>query len=410
MNQILPVSTVFSLSISSLLLMALLHHTVANADDAFIQWIDEFYPVAAQAGITKKTYDAIFAGIESPDPAVVKAARYQPEFIAPVWDYLDSRVTEGSIYKGRTLAREYKRWLDLIESRYGVDRYILLAIWSIESSYGAALERHSVLRNVARSLATLAYADPKRSKFARKQLIAAMQIVQNGDVSPTGLRGSWAGAMGHTQFIPTSYQTWAVDIDGDGKRNVWTSPPDALASAANLLAKNGWQRGKTWGYEVRLPKGFDYSLLNRDGFTLRKWSATGVRRASGTSFPRPGDKAVLLLPGGAGGPAFLMLKNFYVLKRYNNADKYALAVGHLADRLKGYGEFVQSWPRGYDPLREIERKEVQIKLAELGLYHGEIDGRIGSESRAAIRIYQQREGLVPDGFASMSLLLNMRGN
>ena len=216
--------------------------------------------------------------------------------------------------------------------------------------------------------------------------------------------------MGHTQFIPTSYQTWAVDIDGDGKRNVWTSPPDALASAANLLMKNGWQSDKTWGYEVRLPRGFDYTLIGREDLNLKRWSAMGVRRPSGAPFPRPGEKAVLLLPGGAEGPAFLMIRNFYVLKRYNNADKYALAVGHLADRMKGYGNFSQSWPRGYDPLKETERKEVQLKLVELGLYAGEIDGRIGSESRAAIRSYQQKKGLVADGFASQSLLKNMRAD
>ena len=381
----------------------------ANADAGFKKWIQDFYSVAAESGITKNTYDTVFAGVDSPDPAVLQAARYQPEFIAPVWDYMDNRITEGAIRDGQMLAGKYKRWLDIIESRFGVSRHVLLAIWSIESSYGAALTRDSVLRNIARSLATLAYADPKRRKFARTQLIAAMKIVQDGDVSAKGLRGSWAGAMGHTQFIPTSYLTWAVDIDGDGKRDVWSSPPDALASAANLLAENGWQTRKTWGYEVRLPPGFDYKLVEKEGITLRQWSKMGVKRVAGTPFPRPDDKAVLKLPGGAGGPAFLMLRNFYVLKRYNNADKYALAVGHLADRLAGYGSIVQEWPRGYEPLKEEERKEVQIKLAELGFYKGEIDGNIGSGSRAAIKAYQEKHGLVPDGFASKSLLDRMRG-
>lgn len=381
----------------------------AKADAGFQKWIKDFYPVAAESGITKNTYDAVFAGVESPDPAVLKAARYQPEFIARVWDYMDSRVTEGAISQGQVLAAKYKKWLDTIEAKFGVSRHVLLAIWSIESSYGAALKRESVLRNVARSLATLAYADPKRNKFARTQLVAAMQIVQDGDVSAAGLQGSWAGAMGHTQFIPTSYLTWAVDIDGDGKRDVWTSPLDALASAANLLTDNGWQTRKTWGYEVRLPPGFDYKLVEQEGLTLRQWSKMGVKRAAGSPFPRPGDKAILKLPGGAKGPAFLMLRNFYVLKRYNNADKYALAVGHLADRLAGFSPIVQAWPRGYEPLKEDERKEVQIKLAKLGFYKGEIDGNIGSGSRAAIKAYQEKNGLVPDGFASKSLLDSMRG-
>ena len=381
----------------------------AKADTEFQKWIRDFYPVAAESGITKNTYDAVFQGVVSPDPAVLKAARYQPEFIAQVWDYMDGRVTEGAIRKGQALAEKYKKWLDIIESRFGVSRHVLLAIWSIESSYGAVLKRESVLRNVARSLATLAYADPKRGKFARTQLVAAMKIVQDGDVSAQGLRGSWAGAMGHTQFIPTSYLTWAVDIDGDGKRDVWTSPPDALASAANLLAENGWQSRKTWGYEVRLPQGFDYKLVEKEGITLRQWSRMGIKRASGTPFPRLGDLAILKLPGGADGPAFLMIRNFYVLKRYNNADKYALAVGHLADRLAGFGPIVQDWPRGYEPLKEDERKEVQVKLTKLGFYKGEIDGNIGSGSRAAIKAYQEENGLVPDGFASKSLLKSMRG-
>ncbi len=387
----------------------LLISMVALADAAFQQWIREFYPTAAKSGITRDIYDAVFSTVTAPDPAVLKAARYQPEFVSQVWDYMDNRITEGAVLEGQTLATEYKKWLDIIESRFGVSRYVLLAIWSIETSYGAALKRDSVLRNVPRSLATLAYADAKRGKFARTQLISAMKIVQNGDVTASGLQGSWAGAMGHTQFIPTSYLKWAVDIDGDGRRNVWTSPPDALASAANLLSDNGWQAGRTWGYEVRLPQGFNYKLVEQEGITLRQWLKMGVQRVAGRSFPRLDDKAVLKLPGGANGPAFLMLKNFYVIKRYNNADKYALTVGHLADRLAGFDPLVQEWPRGYQPLKEAERKEVQTKLAALGLYKGEIDGQIGSASRAAIKAYQEQNGLVPDGFASRSLLASMRG-
>ena len=397
------------ITVTSIILSSLLYASGLTAADAdFQKWIQDFYPTAAKSGITKDTYDAVFSGVDTPDPGVLKAARYQPEFIAQVWDYMDNRVTEGAVRQGQALAAEYAKWLDIIETRFGVSRYVLLAIWSIESSYGAVLQKESVLRNVARSLATLAYADPKRSKFARTQLISAMQIVQDGDIGVQGLKGSWAGAMGHTQFIPTSYQKWAVDIDGDGKRNVWTSPPDALASAANLLSDNGWQTGKTWGYEVQLPEGFDYKLVEQEGLTLRQWSKMGVRRVAGKTFPRPDDKAILKLPGGAEGPAFLMLKNFYVIKRYNNADKYALAVGHLADRLAGFDPLVQEWPRGYKPLKEAERKEVQTKLAALGLYKGEIDGQIGSESRAAIKVYQEQNGLVPDGFASRSLLASMR--
>ncbi len=379
-----------------------------HADVGFIHWIESFSRVAQQAGISRATYAAVFKGITKPDPKVLSAAHHQPEFVTPVWDYLDTRINQSIINKGRALGKEYQSWLDLIESRYNVNRYILLAIWSIESAYGAALNRKSVLRSVIRSLATLAYADPRRRKFARTQLIAAMQIVQNGDVTPAGLRGSWAGAMGHTQFIPTSYQRWAVDIDANGKRDVWTSAPDALASAANLLSSNGWRGGETWGYEVSLPPGFDYRQSEKDGVRIRQWSAQGVRRTTGTEFPRPDQQAILKLPGGAGGPAFLMLKNFYVIKRYNNADKYALAVGHLADRLMGNGGFKFPWPRDIRVLNAVERRELQSRLADLGFYSGTIDGAIGPLSRAGIIKFQIHNGLRADGFATTALIKKLR--
>jgi len=382
----------------------------ALADVKFERWIADFYSVAAKSGITRRTYNAVFADVKSPDPEVLKAAGHQAEFVTKIWDYLDARVAKSSIETGLEMKEKYKKWLDVIEAKFGVDRHILLAIWSLETTYGAALEKPSVLRSVARSLATLAYADKKRRKFARSQLIGALKIVQNGDVSADGLRGSWAGAMGHTQFIPTSYLAWAVDIDGDGKRNVWTSPPDALASAANLLVKNGWRTGKTWGYEVTLPANFNVSGAGTKSRTLSQWSKMGIRRVAGKSFPRPGDKANLKVFSGPKGPAFLMLKNFFVLKRYNNADKYALAVGHLADRLSGNGPFVKEWPRGYKPLNEEERREVQVQLTRFGFYDGKIDGKIGSGSKAGILSYQKKFGMKPDGYASKKLLARMRGN
>ncbi|MFZ1813484.1 MAG: lytic murein transglycosylase [Rhizobiaceae bacterium] len=395
----------------SLVLAAALLGTLDGAqaaDTAFVKWINGFQSVAAKSGISTRTYRSVFAGIDEPDPEVLDAARYQPEFTIKVWEYIDTRISESIVRKGRELAREYGSWLDRIEKQFGVDRHIVLAIWSMESSFGEALEKKTGIRSVARSLATLAYADPKRAKFARSQLIAAMKIVQAGDVSPSGLTGSWAGAMGHTQFIPTSYLTWAVDIDGDGHRNVWTSPPDALASSANLLRKNGWKSGTTWGYEVVLPKGFDRKLEDKDGISLGKWEKLGVRRARGGGFPRKDDKAVLKLPAGPGGPAFLMVKNFYVLKRYNNADKYALAVGLLADELAGHGGLTQDWPRGYVPMSEAERMEAQTILKRLGLYADEIDGKFGPASKKAILDFQARAGMEQDGFPSKALLNRLR--
>jgi membrane-bound lytic murein transglycosylase B len=392
------------------LFMALLAGSAAPAaaDAGFRKWIAEFRSTATKSGISGKVYDAVFAGVSDPDPEVLEAARYQPEFTAKIWVYMDTRITESIVRRGQELKREYASWLDRIEKKYGVDRHILLAIWSMESSYGEALQKKTGIRSVARSLATLAYADRKRAKFARTQLIAAMKIVQNGDVDAAGLTGSWAGAMGHTQFIPTSYLAWAQDIDGDGHRNVWTSVPDALASAANLLRKNGWQTGQTWGYEVVLPRGFDLNMESRDGISVGKWKSLGVKRANGRDFPRDGDKAVLKLPAGAEGPAFLMVRNFYVLKRYNNADKYALAVGHLADQIAGFGGLARDWPRGYVPMNEAERMEAQRLLTRLGFYDGEIDGKFGPASKKAIVDFQTSRGLAPDGFPSRKLLDSLR--
>ncbi len=382
----------------------------ASADAGFRKWVRDFRGIAIAKGVRASTYDQLFAGIDQPDPEVLKKANYQPEFVAKIWDYLDARVNQTSIETGQHLAKTYKPWLDRIERKFGVDRNVLLAIWSLESQYGAVLANREIVKPLARSLATLAHGDRKRAKFARSQLIAAMKIVDAGHVSAAGLVGSWAGAMGHTQFIPTSYRLYAVDMDGDGRADIWNSPPDALATAANLLRKNGWQTQKTWGYEVVLPANFATGANRNKTRTLGKWAKQGVRRVKGRQFPWPAKKAVLKLPAGGNGPAFLMMRNFYILKRYNNADKYALAVGHLADRIAGYGELVKKWPRGYIPLSFDESKELQLKLSRLGLYDGEIDGRIGSGSRSAIKTFQHRIGLKKDGIPSKKLLKRIRAS
>ena len=380
----------------------------ANADAKFRSWIKDFYPVAAKNGIKRNTYDRVFHGIKSPIPQVLESARYQPEFTSKIWDYLDQRIRKSIITKGQKLKKDYTTWLNKIERDFGVDRHIVLAIWSMESSYGEALLKEGRLHSVAGALATLAYGDKKRAKFARSQLIAAMKIVQNGDIDPKGLRGSWAGAMGHTQFIPTSYRAWAVDIDKNGRRDVWNSPPDALASAANLLHKNGWRTGKTWGYEVKLPRRFSAKKHTNKSRTIAQWKKLGIVRSNAKSFPRNGDKAVLKLFSGPKGPAFLMLKNFYVLKRYNNADKYALAVGHLADRIRGGDGFVKPWPRGYTALNESQAITLQLHLTRLGYYDGDIDGNIGSGSKAAIVAFQKNSGFRQDGYASGELLAKLQ--
>lgn len=390
------------------LLLAFSSTHQAHADANFRKWINGFYGVAAKHGIKKSTYNRVFHGIKNPIPEVLQSANYQPEFKSKIWDYLDTRIRESIIARGQQLKRKNAALLRRIEKKYGVNQHILLAIWSMESSFGDALKDASRLHPVAGALATLAYADKKRAKFARKQLIAALKIVQAGDISAKGLHGSWAGAMGHTQFIPTSYLAWAVDMDRNGRRDIWNSHADALASAANLLRRNGWQSGKTWGYEVKLPRGFNVKRYANKQMTLGAWQKKGVRRAKGSLFPRHSDKAVLELPAGVKGPAFLMLKNFYVLKRYNNADKYALAVGHLADRIQGGDAFVHPWPRGYTPLTESQSKVLQNHLSRLGYYDGEIDGNIGSGSKAAIRAIQKNLGMRQTGNASMELLKRIK--
>lgn len=392
---------------ASLSLALLMPTGSAFADAGFRQWVASFRATAVRSGVSGAVYDRAFEGISDADPVVLEKARYQPEFTAPAWDYFDNRVHDQSVAVGKQMARKWKPWLDRIEARYGVDRHILLAIWSMESNYGEILKRDDVMRNVVRSLATLGYADSRRSKFARTQLIAALKILQRGDIDKSHLSGSWAGAMGHTQFIPTSYQAYAVDMDGDGKRDIWNSIPDALATAANLLRKNGWQAGKTWGYEVSLPGGRKFPAGSK---SLSQWQALGVSRVNGKPFRNSADKATLKVPGGRGGPAFLMVKNFSVIKRYNNADKYAVAVGLLADEIAGHGGLVQDWQRPFTKLSFEERQELQQRLSQYGYYDGKFDGRIGEGSRAAIMAFQAKAGLTQDGHPSMEVLKSLRQN
>lgn len=377
----------------------------AFADAGFMRWIEQFRSTARQSGISDKTFNLAFRGVTTPDPEVLKKAAWQPEFKDPTWNYFDNRVQDEAVAQGQAHGRQWAKVLNIIEQRFGVSRYILLAIWSMESNYGAALKRDDIMRDAIRSLATLAYGYPKRAKFGRTQLIAAMQILQSGDIDRSHLTGSWAGALGHTQFIPTSYLDYAVDIDGDGRRDIWNSIPDALGTAANLLHKNGWQSGKTWGYEVILPA---TGKFPGGSLRLAEWQRLGLRRANGSAFPFPNDSATLKLPDGREGPVFLVTKNFNVIKRYNSADRYAFAVGLLADRIAGYGGLVRDWSRPFTPISMSERQELQNHLKSLGYYNGPIDGRIGEASKTAIQAFQKRNGLKADGHPSREVLSVLR--
>jgi len=377
-----------------------------RADDGFVRWINAFYSTAAKAGITKSTYLKAFKGVTEPDETVIEKANYQPEFKNRIWEYLDSRVNPYTVGIGKDMLRQHGKTLDAIEAHFGVDKHILLAIWSMESNYGAVLDKPERLHNVPRALATLAYADKARAKYARSQLIAALKIVQRGDVSAANLTGSWAGAMGHTQFIPTSYLIYGFDADGNGKRDIWHSIPDALATSANLLKKNGWQPGKTWGYEVVLPANAG-KLAGRTK-TLAEWQKLGFLRPNNKGFKNGKDRATLKIPGGENGPGFLMTKNFYVIKKYNAADSYAMGVGMLADEIAGYNGLQQNWPRPEGTLDVKQKFELQTRMKEMGYYDGEIDGNFGSGSKAAISAIQAQLGMEQDGQPSAKLLRALR--
>jgi membrane-bound lytic murein transglycosylase B len=306
----------------------------ARADfDGFVR---SLWPEAAARGITAQTFSRAFAGV-TPDPDVLAKSRRQPEFTETTREYLAKRVSDARIARGRGMAAQWASTLAAVERSFGVDRYIVLSIWGNETNFGQHLGGHLVIQ----ALATLAYAGDNRRYF-RKELLTALEILQAGHVAPERMVGSWAGAMGNPQFMPSSFKAYAVDFSGDGRRDIWNSVPDSLASAANYLRRKGWRSGQTWGYEVALPDG----LAARRGrtATLGAWSRLGVRRANGAAFPRPDDRAELLLVAGPRGPAFLVLRNFFVIKRYNNSTNYALAVGHLADRLRGDGPFITPWP------------------------------------------------------------------
>jgi len=371
---------------------------------AYQSFVREFRPVALRRGIPKALYDRAFRGL-TPDPEVIEKNDHQPEFVLPASHYMALAITDTRVNGGRRKLSEYAADLKRIERRYGVDRHVLVAVWGMETLYGALRGD----RNVIRSLSTLAYKG-RRAKFGRNQLLAALDILKAGDIALDRMTGSWAGAMGHTQFIPTSYAAYAVDFTGDGRRDIWDTPQDALASTANYLRRNGWISGRPWGHQVVLPRRFDAGRAGRKHErAVRQWRRTGLRRAGGDAFPHPDDPAYLYLPAGEDGPAFLLRRNFRSIMRYNPAHKYALAIGRLADRLRG-DDSVLTWPDGIRPMAETDRRELQRLLAARGYDVGEIDGIIGPRTRAAIRDYQQEKHRRVDGFPRPEILELLRSD
>lgn len=377
---------------------------IRTAAANFHRCIEGLWPLAAHRHISPATFQHYTASL-TPDLRIMDLVDNQPEFTKSIWDYLDLLVTDERIAKGRALLVQYHTTFDAAERAYGVDRHIITAIWGVESNYGTQGGDRPVLR----STATLACIGRRQSYF-REEFLATLEILQRGDVRPDRLVGSWAGAFGPTQFMPTAFKRYAVDFDGDGRRDVVDSVPDIIASTANNLKKDGWIAGQTWGYEVVVPATFDFRLADHHRtLPIREWQRHGITRPGGNPFPRPNDPAFLLVPAGVQGPGFLMLHNFRVIMRYNPAEAYALAIGHLADRLRGGGPFAQSWPRYERVLSRDDRLELQRLLTRRGYDVGEPDGRLGAKTRAAIREFQAQNGKIPDGFASEVILDQLRG-
>jgi peptidoglycan lytic transglycosylase B len=366
--------------------------------------LEGLWPLAARRNVPRQVFDAHVAGL-TPDLRIMDLMDAQPEFTKSFWDYLDLLVSDARIDGGRAILAKHRATFDAVEKAYGVDRHIVTAIWGVESNYSTQIGERSVVR----STATLACVG-RRQDYFREEFLSTLELLARGDIKPTQLKGSWAGAFGPTQFMPTSFKRYAVDFDGDGRRDVVDSVPDLIASTANNLKKDGWVTGQTWGYEVVIPPNFNFMLADRSRqMTMREWEHANVRRPGGKAFPRGEDRAFLLVPAGAQGPGFLMLQNFRVIMKYNPAEAYAMAIGYLADRLRGGEPFVQPWPRHERVLTRAERYELQQLLVQRGYNAGEPDGRLGGRTATALRAFQAAVGAVPDGFASAAMLDRLRG-
>ncbi|MBX9647851.1 MAG: lytic murein transglycosylase [Xanthobacteraceae bacterium] len=377
---------------------------IREAAANFPNCVAGMWPDAARRNITEANFQRFTAGLE-PDLRIMDLMDSQPEFTKAIWDYLDILVNDNRLAKGREILAKYKPQFDAVEKAYGVDRYAIAAIWGIESNYSTQMGD----RNVVQSTATLACVG-RRQAYFKDEFLTALEILNRGDLRPEQMRGSWAGAFGPTQFMPTAFKRYAVDGDGDGRRDVVDNAADLIASTANNLKKDGWQSGQTWGLEVVLPQGFDFMLADKaKAMTFAQWQSKGLKRADGKPFPNSTDKVYLLAPAGAAGPGFLMMQNFRVIMKYNPAEAYAMAIGHFADRLRGGPPFVQPWPRQERVLSKAERLELQQLLAQRGFYKGTPDGQFGGQTREALRSFQASIGAPADGFASSDVLERLRG-
>jgi len=367
---------------------------------SFAAFVQELWPDAQAKGVTRATFDLALRGV-TPDARVIAATKRQPEYGKPFGVYVNSIVSADRLARGREKAREWSGTFDVVEKQFQVERWVLIALWGIESDYGAEKDHWDVFR----SLATLAYIRYRHPYF-RNELLVAMRILQDEHLPREKMVSSWAGAMGETQFMPSNFIDFAIDFSGDGRRDIWTNVPDVLASTANYLHKSNWKPGLPWGFEVIVPKGFDY--MNSRG-TFAEWQTLGLVRADGKPFPREGI-GFLFFPAGARGPALIATENFAVLKEYNNSDAYAVAVGHLADRLNGGPPIKAPWPADDIQLSRDARIALQKKLAALGYKVNDFEGHIDFDLRDNIRTEQKKFGMLPDGTPTLLLLQRLDVN
>lgn len=371
-----------------------------GSEAGFRNWVASFRPRALSAGIAPGVFDSAM-GEAHFMPSLIQLDRKQSEFSKPVWDYLDGAIgTRGAT--GRAKAAQHASALAAIEARYGVPREVVLSVWGMESNFGANRGNTRIVP----ALATLAY-DGRRGEFFAGELVAALRIIQSGDVDNAHMVGSWAGAMGHTQFMPSSFLSHAVDFNGDGRRDIWSdNPTDALASTAHYLRQNGWRPGQPAVAEVVLPQGFDYNRVSKSVILSGgQWAGLGVRTANGTAVPT----GAIIAPAGARGPAFLITDNFRAILKYNASDSYALAVAYLGEAIAGRPGIQGGWPRADRTLSNSEKAEVQRLLLARGFDTGGVDGKLGAKSVEAIKGFQRARGTVPDGYADATLLAMLRG-
>ena len=375
-----------------------------TASPEFSQCLERLQGDARKAGVSAATYQQLTRDL-TPDMGVIEKLDYQPEFRSAIWDYLSGLVDEERVQEGQAMLTRHADTLRRVEQRFGVDPATVVAVWGVESNFGQTLGKYPLLQ----SLGTLSCFG-RRQDYFRTELYAAMRILQKGDIAPDRLVGSWAGAFGHTQFMPSTFERLAVDFDGDGRADLMDNATDALASTANFLKKAGWRTGQPWGLEVRLPAGFNTSGEGRRSKrSISEWMARGVTAVDGSPLPGDAGPAGLLTPAGAEGPAFLVFRNFDAIYSYNAAESYGLAIAHLSDRLRGGGPFATPWPTDDPGISRAERRELQGLLILRGHDIGEVDGMLGERSRAAIKIEQERAGQEATGRGGLKILNTLRG-